>query len=681
MSCTGSTYCLSNTGNSSINDNYYSAGTHNGNLYYTGDTNNLFIYYSSSNDEWCLSTALDGSCIMSGDSPGAPDCPDLSDFYFSSGMCPTPTPTPTPAVNCSSLDFDAIFDCDVTPTPSVSPTSTPTPTPTITPTSSDICGGTGIVATIESTTPTPTPTPTITPTSSSPIVRPCVFSGDVMFNVIEGDIVCPYSYEFQDCYNGAIYLTTSQISNPSGGDLEEFDIFNAEVNGESRCISFIKINLTEIGGDIISLVSGPLGKSNEGDCIYCQPSVTTTPTPTPTPTQTQTQTPTPTPTITPDASPTPTPTMTPSPSPSPEPLYYVYSKCFDDGSTTGTSGTGGYLVQTLPGGTTIQGEVQQSSDSTCWSFDHISVGYPNLPLQSILIDYTGNYFGNNPDVYSDCESCNSSCNINWTLDCITLNNSVDVTNIIGPTIGGATQVWVDESGTRLYTIVYDFTNGFTINQYNISIPNDITSTITYIGTSPSLGSSTVFQSMIFNNDGSRVYIQNRNNTADKRVKEYKLNTNWEISTMSTTPNSFLQPPPSNFARGICFNKSGNIFYMSYSYNNDIYLASWDLSTNWDLSTAVINFPQTNLGSLVTNTLGITTIVSSGSDTLIQYGSSSNNLAFRNGISLGDVFDINTTELEGITPISSSNSNYIYNLKRIGSIGTFQWRLIQYLTNA
>jgi hypothetical protein len=680
MSCTGSTYCLSNTGNSSINDNYYSAGTHNGNLYYTGDTNNLFIYYSSSNDEWCLSTALDGSCIMSGDSPGAPDCPDLSDFYFSSGMCPTPTPTPTPAVNCSSLDFDAIFDCDVTPTPSVSPTSTPTPTPTITPTSSDICGGTGIVATIESTTPTPTPTPTITPTSSSPIVRPCVFSGDVMFNVIEGDIVCPYSYEFQDCYNGAIYLTTSQVSNPSGGDLEEFDIFNAEVNGESRCISFIKINLTEIGGDIISLVSGPLGKSNEGDCIYCQPSVTTTPTPTPTPTQTQTPTPTPTPTITPDASPTPTPTITPSPSPSPEPLYYVYSKCFDDGSTTGTSGTGGYLVQTLPGGTTIQGEVQQSSDSTCWSFDHISVGYPNLPLQSILIDWDGNYFEDNPDVYSDCESCNSSCNLNWVLDCITLNDSVDITNIIGTANATATQVWIDESGTRLYSIGIDFTNGFTINQYSISIPNDITSTITYIGTSPSLGSSTEFHSMIFNDDGSRVYIQNRNTSPDKRVKEYILNTNWDISTMSTTPNSFLQPPPSNFARGICFNKSGNIFYMSYSYNNDIYLASWDLSTNWDLSTAVINFPQTNLGSLVTNTLGITTIVSSGLDTLIQYGSSTNNLAFRNGISLGDVFDVDTTELLGITPISSSNSNYIYNLFRTGSEPQYRWRLIQYLTN-
>ena len=281
MSCTGSTYCLSNTGNNSINDNYLSGGTHNGNLYYTGITNNLFIYYSSSNDEWCLSTALDGSCIMSGDSPGAPDCPDLSDFYFSTGTCPTPTPSPTSAVDCSTLDFEAIFDCDVIPTPTPTATPTTTPTPTVTPTPTDVCGGTDIIATIESITPTPTPTPTITPTSSSPIVRPCVFSGDVTFNVIDGQIVCPYSFEFQDCFNGAIYLTTTQVSNPSGGSLSEFDIFNSTVNGESRCISFIGINLNEIGGDIINLNSGPIGKSNQGDCIYCEPTITPTPTPTP----------------------------------------------------------------------------------------------------------------------------------------------------------------------------------------------------------------------------------------------------------------------------------------------------------------------------------------------------------------------------------------------------------------
>ena len=450
MSCSGSTYCFTNTGNNLINDTYISGGTHNSNLYYTGVTNNLFIYYSTTNNEWCLSTALDGSCLMSGDSPGpSQGCPDFSNFYFSEGLCPTPTPTPTSAVDCSDLDFEALFDCDVTPEPSPTSTPTPTPTPTITPTSTDLCGGVDIIATIESITPTPSPTPTITPTTSSPVVRPCTFSGDVTFNVIDGDIVCPYSFEFQDCYNGATYLTTSQVSSPSGGELEDFDIFNADVNGERRCISFIKINLLEIGGDVINLISGPIGKSNEGDCIYCGPSPSVTPTSTVTPT------------------PTPTPTL---------PIlgiqleeccngisfvlenyfgtnlnlgdtyYYPFTGGTDIcatvvpysglGQSYNYSGIGGpvlmqqgcddlecpscgdesyyvyrrcddikyWLVQSVMGDTITPGDVQRDDSGVCWEFQYISSGYPNLNPSLNVTNYTGNYF-NNQTVYPDCDSC------------------------------------------------------------------------------------------------------------------------------------------------------------------------------------------------------------------------------------------------------------------------------------
>jgi hypothetical protein len=725
MSCSGSTYCFTNTGNNLINDTYISGGTHNSNLYYTGVTNNLFIYYSTTNNEWCLSTALDGSCLMSGDSPGPyKGCPDFSNFYFSEGLCPTPTPTPTSAVDCSDLDFEALFDCDVTPEPSPTSTPTPTPTPTITPTSTDLCGGVDIIATIESITPTPSPTPTITPTTSSPVVRPCTFSGDVTFNVIDGDIVCPYSFEFQDCYNGATYLTTSQVSSPSGGELEDFDIFNADVNGERRCISFIKINLLEIGGDVINLISGPIGKSNEGDCIYCGPS------PSVTPTSTVTPTPTPTPTLPilgiqleeccngtsfilenyfgtnltlgetyyyPFTGGTDicatvvpytglglsynyigvgSPVLMPNgcdylecPSCGDE-SYYVYRRCDDIKY---------WLVQTVSGSTITPGEVEKSE--FCWEFQYISVGLPNLDPQYNIINYTGNYFLlSTTGVYDNCDDCNTPCNSNWTLDCITLNNSVDVTEIIGTTTIGQTQVWVDESGTRLYTIVMDFINGFRINQYSISTPNDITSTITYIGTSPLFGSSTRFSNMVFNDDGSKVYTQNRTSIGDKTTKQYTLSTNWDISTMSVTPDFSLQPPPLNYSRGICFNKTGDIFYMGYNGSvDDQYLASWNLSTNWDLSTA--GGPTTsNIESLTTETFGITTIISSGLDTLIQYGKGIEDLAFRNGISVGDLFDSAVTDIQFASPISSSNSNYIYNLRREGVSGQFTWELNQYLTN-
>ena len=731
MSCSGSTYCFTNTGNNLINDTYISGGTHNSNLYYTGVTNNLFIYYSTTNNEWCLSTALDGSCLMSGDSPGpSQGCPDFSNFYFSEGLCPTPTPTPTSAVDCSDLDFEALFDCDVTPEPSPTSTPTPTPTPTITPTSTDLCGGVDIIATIESITPTPSPTPTITPTTSSPVVRPCTFSGDVTFNVIDGDIVCPYSFEFQDCYNGATYLTTSQVSSPSGGELEDFDIFNADVNGERRCISFIKINLLEIGGDVINLISGPIGKSNEGDCIYCGPS------PSVTPTSTVTPTPTPTPTLPilgiqleeccngtsfilenyfgtnltlgetyyyPFTGGTDicatvvpytglgqpynyigigSPVLMPGgcdylecPSCGDE-SYYVYRRCDDIKY---------WLVQTVSGSTITPGEVEKDTENICWEFQYISVGLPNLDPSYTTTIYTGNYFSlSTTGVYDKCDDCNTPCNSNWNLDCITLNDSVDVTEFIGNQSGGQTEVWVDNSGTRLYLI--DFSN-FPIHriiQCNISVPNDMTSTITYVGTSPLFSNNNSFESMVFSDDGSRLYIQtNKQFQTDKTVRQHILSTNWDISTMSPTPEVNLLPPSNlSYARAICFNKTGDIFYMSYvveNLNNDIYyLASWNLSTSWDLSTVGV-VTISNVSSLATTPDALVTIVVDGLDTLVSFYNSTD-LALRNGISIGDVVDDRQSVL-GPWLTSSDNSDYIYTLERQGPIpGQFTWHLTQYLTN-
>jgi len=730
MSCSGSTYCFTNTGNNLINDTYISGGTHNSNLYYTGVTNNLFIYYSTTNDEWCLSTVLDGSCLMSGDSPGpSQGCPDFSNFYFSEGLCPTPTPTPTSAVDCSDLDFEALFDCDVTPEPSPTSTPTPTPTPTITPTSTDLCGGVDIIATIESITPTPSPTPTITPTTSSPVVRPCTFSGDVTFNVIDGDIVCPYSFEFQDCYNGATYLTTSQVSSPSGGELEDFDIFNADVNGERRCISFIKINLLEIGGDVINLISGPIGKSNEGDCIYCGPSPSVTPT--------STVTPTPTPTSTlpilgiqleeccngisfilenyfgtnlilgetyyypftggTDICATVVPytglgqpynyTGIGSPVLMPDGCdylecpscgdesYYVYRRC---------GGTKNWLVQTVSGSTTTTGEVEKDGEGSCWEFRYISVGLPNLDPTFSVINYTGNYFLNSTTgVYDNCDDCDV-CPI-WNLGCITFNNEVDITNIIGTTTAAGTQEWIDESGTRLYTIVVDFANGFRINQYSISTPNDITSTITYVDTSPIIEPR--FVHMVLSNDGGKVYIQSRTPFSDSTVRQHTLSTNWDISTMSATPDINLLPPTNlYYSRGICFNKTGDVLYMTYVslVTNDVHLASWSLSTNWDISTS--GAPTiSNIDTLIplsppSTSTGLTFILENGIGTLIAEIGSIDDLAFRNGISTGDVFDSQVTVLNGVNPISSDNSNYIYDLTRTGPTNVYTWTLKQYRTN-
>lgn len=312
MGCPGTTYCISNTGIPLYNDSYDDTYlNYDGEHYYTGQTNGLFIYYSSGDTQWCLSDTLGGTCFLSGKSPCSTTCPDLCDELFTVGTCPTPTPTPTN--NCGSLDFAVLFDCDLPPTPSVTPTSTVTPTVTVTPTSTNICPVSFIDATIFSLSPTPTRTPTPTPTPSRNVERDCTFSGAVSFDMINDEIICPFSNEFQDCSSDGIkYFTYDSIENPQGGNILRFQIFKALVNGQNRCIHYVGINTNPQEISSITLLSAGYGFSNRGECINCNNVNTPTPTSTPTVTPTISLTPSNTPPVTQTPSITPTNTPTPS---------------------------------------------------------------------------------------------------------------------------------------------------------------------------------------------------------------------------------------------------------------------------------------------------------------------------------------------------------------------------------
>jgi hypothetical protein len=319
-SCLYTTVCISNTGNDSLNDTYVRTGTFNDNSYYIGQTNNYVIFFSSEG-YWCVADYIDGPCLLTGKSPCTSVCPDFCDDYYQRGACPPPEPPP---VNpCDIFDFEAIFDCDVDVTPTPTPTNTSTPTLTPTPTSTSLCP-LFVDATILSFTPTPTVTPSFTPTSSGQITRDCGFLGDVTFNTINSIIDCPFSLEFQDCYNGAIYYTTNALTRPEGGSLERFMIYQANVDNVRRCISYVGVNVNIIGSNTINFISNLIGYSNLGQCVSCLGVLAPTPTPTPSITPTITLTSTSNKPEPPPASNTPTPTKT-------KPvLYYIYENCDDN---------------------------------------------------------------------------------------------------------------------------------------------------------------------------------------------------------------------------------------------------------------------------------------------------------------------------------------------------------------
>ncbi len=301
MSCSIN-YCINGTG--TYDGDYLSAGTHNGYDYFTGDT--YTIFYSTGSTCWCLSSVLDGSCLLFGKSPCLSECPDLCDEFFSEGSCPPPTPVPS---GCTTIDFDVIFDCEVTPTPSPTPTSTPTPTPTPSPSPYDPCSGVSLSVSAITYTPTPTPTPTTTPTPSPEVTRPCNYTGLVIFNTLDDYIRCSDSKKFKDCYNGFSYISNDVILAPGGGQPLVGFVYGATINGNEVCVTYLGLVTNTSGVDNITL-NTTYGLESEGNCQTCL-----LPSPTPTPTSSSTPTPTPTPTSSSTPTPTPTPTSSPIPCP------------------------------------------------------------------------------------------------------------------------------------------------------------------------------------------------------------------------------------------------------------------------------------------------------------------------------------------------------------------------------
>lgn len=266
MSC-NSVYCISGIG---VYDGNYEIGptTHNGYDYFViGLEQPYYIYYNSGSTtpSWCLSTTLDGPCLLFGKSPCLSSCPDLCDDFFGLGPCPTPTPTSTPFCN---VDFDAFFDCGITPTPTPTPTQTPTPTPTQTPTPTSICNSVSMVVSGNTYPATPTPTPSPTPTPTPETTRPCNFTGIVTFNTLDGNITCPTSKKFIDCSTGEFYYSTDTITDPNGKPLISDYVYGGYANGNPTCFIFFGLVDNISGVDKIE-VTTEYGPEDQGSCILC----------------------------------------------------------------------------------------------------------------------------------------------------------------------------------------------------------------------------------------------------------------------------------------------------------------------------------------------------------------------------------------------------------------------------
>ena len=433
--CSYSAFCLNTTYTtlSGYSGNFVEYTTYNDRFAYSGDGFSggvIYHFTSVTENYWCLSDTLGGTCLLRGSYPCYSSCPDLSNNIFSSGPCPTPTPSP---INCDLFTFEAFFNCEyvppVTPTPSidcavvdfdytidgVTPTPTPSPNCSI-----------GIVFDISGYTPNVTPTvtltPSLTPTKTVPV------AGQVTYQIFDNQFVCTSVKVLVDNFTNAEYYVSDELIY-DGIPVDIGVGMLANINGNYVCVTYLRDDSNLSVNSVVESVNALYG--GDGGCIPLPPasptptpSTTVTPTttisatPSRTPTNTPTNTPTPTNTVTPGltstATPTNTPTVTPSntptntttptntPTPTTTPSWiYVFESCSD---IVGNGLKSRVNQNLLPVGVSTIGSTF-NYNGNCWTY--LGQFGPNYipPIGFNTISYTGNYFGFIGTVYPSCQTC------------------------------------------------------------------------------------------------------------------------------------------------------------------------------------------------------------------------------------------------------------------------------------
>jgi len=97
------------------------------------------------------------------------------------------------------------------------------------------------------------------------------------------------------------------------------------------------------------------------------------------------------------------------------------------------------------------------------------------------------------------------------------------------------------------------------------------------------GSQTLYgRGIAWKTDGSRIYIVSSGTTSTRRVYQYNLSTNWDVSTASYSTNDDISGQSSS-AEGLDFKPDGTSMYVVDRDNDTVY--QYTLSTAWAVNTA------------------------------------------------------------------------------------------------
>lgn len=133
-------------------------------------------------------------------------------------------------------------------------------------------------------------------------------------------------------------------------------------------------------------------------------------------------------------------------------------------------------------------------------------------------------------------------------------------------------------GTKMYVVG---SGGDEVNEYNLSVAWDVFSA-SHVQAFSVSAQDTTSQAICFKPDGTKMYVLG--STFDS-VNEYSLSTAWNISTATYTRN-FNVNTQEGIPQGLAFKSDGTKMYIVGPANDTVY--EYNLSTGWDVSTAVIS---------------------------------------------------------------------------------------------
>jgi len=140
-------------------------------------------------------------------------------------------------------------------------------------------------------------------------------------------------------------------------------------------------------------------------------------------------------------------------------------------------------------------------------------------------------------------------------------------------------VFIRSDGKKMYVVGTE--NG-RIYEYDLSIAYDVLSA-SFLQFLLITGQDTFPTGIFFRSDGTKMYISGLTNT---RIYEYDLSTAWDITTATTTLLQFFPVGAQDTSpQNISFRPDGKKMYMTGAVNSRIF--EYDLSTPWDITTAVI----------------------------------------------------------------------------------------------